>query len=290
MKKVLCNKISIILLLNGLLITIYTFLVPLIYMIFQNSLGNKLITIIFIPILVILYIVLHILWYKRFAKKMGKYIWKENNTIIYDNKIFIPTILILKIVYKLKYSNPPQLLFYLCDDTIQTIYISKIALKKVIKELKLTVIYKVKDKEIIKKERKQKITDNEKTVKTFIKDNKLAIIFFTIGLVLTVVSFILHNKYNNIAIKTILIVLCVVSGWLQLFCVYVKKIDRDVLARIIVSTIATIVILVIMTLLIMLLFNDMDAEITSDCIFIVIYLFPSFILVGLVTLLILSGM
>ena len=60
MKKILCNKLGIILVINSILISIYVFLIPLTYLIFQKSLGNKLVTQVFLPIYAVLYIILHI--------------------------------------------------------------------------------------------------------------------------------------------------------------------------------------------------------------------------------------
>ena len=84
--------------------------------------------------------------------------------------------------------------------------------------------------------------------------------------------------------------MCIACGWSQLYLFYVRKIEDDVFTRIVISTIAAVVILVIMSILLMLLLNDINEVINLDCILFTIYLFPSFIIIGLLLLLIMSGM
>lgn len=287
MKKILCNKLGIILVINSILISIYVFLIPLTYLIFQKSLGNKLVTQVFLPIYAVLYIILHIYFYKKNIKKYGIYMYVENDTIVYNNKVFIPKIMITKIVYQAINMDEKTLIFYLCDDSVEEMYMRKNVVKKISKQFNLNIIY---DKEARKKYKENKKKSNKQEISNFFKNNKYIILSCIIGLILTVLSFVLHYKINNVTIKVIMCLLCVACGWGQFFFLYVIKIDKDILTRIIVSTIASIAVIIIMTIVGIGISHNMNAEITADCIFFAIYLFPSFVLVGLLALLIMSGL
>lgn len=287
MKKVLCNKIFVLIVVNSILLLIYAFLIPITYVIFGRRLGNLNVTYIFIPIYALLYVILHIVLFKKISKKMGIYMFMSNNTITYNNKIYIPRIMITKIIYRPINIDEKTLEFHLCDGTVEQMYMSKYALKQVIKAFDLNVIH---DKESRKKYKINKREQNKLEITSFLRKNKYPIIFCIIGLILTIASFILHNKINNNLLKTIICIMCIACGWSQLYLFYVRKIEDDVFTRIVISTIAAVVILVIMSILLMLLLNDINEVINLDCILFTIYLFPSFIIIGLLLLLIMSGM
>ena len=282
MKKILCNKLGIILVINSILISIYVFLIPLTYLIFQKSLGNKLVTQVFLPIYAVLYIILHIYFYKKNIKKYGIYMYVENDTIVYNNKVFIPKIMITKIVYQAINMDEKTLIFYLCDDSVEEMYMRKNVVKKISKQLNLNIIY---DKEARKKYKENKKKSNKQEISNFFKNNKYIILSCIIGLILTVLSFVLHYKINNVTIKVIMCLFCVACGWGQFFFLYVIKIDKDILTRI-----ASIAVIILMTIVAIGISHNMNAEINADCIFFAIYLFPSFVLVGLLALLIMSGL
>jgi len=276
MKKILCNKIDIVIFVSFIVYIIYIILFVITYLVVAKTLGLLYANSIVIPVMLIISTITNILCINKRISKYGKYIYIENNTIIYNEEIKIPLLLLKEIVYIEGYGRPPSLNFYLINDNDEMIYISKRITRKIEKELTLEIKYDING---LTDKFKDNCNSLKLEIKQFIKKHYLRILLAILGLVLTILSFYLNNIFNkNIILIIILSILCFICGFIQLYFLYISEEQVDHFTRVFLSIFFNIFIIFIGSIFFVSTSNPLLNEDPSIyCMFYAIFLFPSFV-------------
>jgi hypothetical protein len=134
-----------------------------------------------------------------------------------------------------------------------------------------------------------------KKFKETIKKYKFQILFAFIGLLITIGSFWLYetNK-NNVLLIIVLLIVCFLFGWFQMYVLYIKDREVDKLAAVIATIFASIIFLVIVfTLLILFYVAMIEQPFNISYVYYTFFLYPSFVVVIMIIMLLmllLSGM
>lgn len=182
-----------------------------------------------------------------------------------------------------------ELTFYLNDDTTKT--------TQVIREKTIIKIGKSLDISVnrLGKSRKEQIKDyrreTKESFKLFIKKEWPKIIGSMVGLMITVISFVLYIQIINMnLVKMILIVVSICYGIFQLYILYFKTLEKDLLSRFILCVLAAFAFIAI-TFVVITLFSILLLELpyTNDFFFYSVFLLPSFVVVLVLIMLLITG-
>ncbi len=220
-----------------------------------------------------------------------EFIIKEQSLFYKDHRhdFRIDKLNIYSIVYR-PLSFGYELTFYLNDESVKTIEISRVSpIKKLEKELKLPI-------NALGSTKKQKLSlsikSTKESFKLFIKKEWSKILGSILGIIITVTSIILFVQYKDIDyIKMMLIAVSIGYGIFQFYNVYFKFQNEDILAKLILSIVASLafiaIVFVVITLLAILL---LKMPYTNDFIYYSIFLLPSFVIVVALIILVIVGL
>ena len=289
MKKICVNK-SDPYILYGISTTVFfvVILFGITTLFIKDELLSYIIFGIMFPSSILLTILTTLLLSKEYLKKYAKYIEIDKQKIVYDNNLTIPIFLIKKIVYKKERNEAKTLWFYMANDNIDKIILSKRVVKLLQKEINIKIEYDLK---IPKVPFKQKIKELYTSLNKKIKEYKRIIIFAIIGLGLTIISFILHARFNkNVILDIILALITFTYGIIQFYYAYFSKTDFDKFEKIFFSIGSAILFIVIVSLLILIgMCVMLDLSATIYILLWSCFLIPSFIIVVGIVILLMVG-
>jgi len=291
MKKICTNKSDIYAIYGCIffVISLFAWMITMITLTEKNSRGLTLL------ICTISYIVfptlLTILLSEMHVKKYGKYIKINDRCLIYDDEINIPYLLIKRIEYKKEKDKPKTLYFYMVNDNIEQFTFDKKVVKQIEQLINIPVEYNLKIKKV-KVPFKIKWNNFINKIKTLIKENYIEILFVSIGLIITIISFIIHtNNKTHIIINIILSIICFIFGVLEFYYICFTKEKYDQFTRITMSIVASILFIIIVSLLLLLFICEvLKQEATAYVLLWSVYLLPSFVVVIAIVLLIIAAL
>ena len=231
---------------------------------------------------------LTILFSEIHLKKHGKYIEVKDNSLVYNDELYIPFLLIKKIEYKKEKDQPKTLYFYMVNNNVEKFTFTKKVVKEIEQLIDIPIEYNLKVKKIPFKTKWHNFINK---IKTFLKEYKIIIIFTILGLIITVVSFIIHaNNKNNVLINVILGIICFAFGSVQFYYAYFVEKDYDKFTRKVMAVFASIVFIIIVALLILIGMAIVKVEVTAFVLLWALYLLPSFLIVVGIVILIIVGL
>lgn len=289
MKKICTNKSDIYAIYGCIffIISIVGLLITLSILAEDNDYGKN--ALISLSIFIIVSIILTILCSELHLKKYGKYIEINDKCLVYNEEINIPIFLIKKIEYKKEKDQPRTLYFYMVNDNIEKFTFTKKVVKEIENSVNIPIEYNLK---LPKTPLKQKWKNFINKIKKLVKENYIIIIFTTIGLAITITSFIIHVKHQqNTIINIILVLISLTFGTTQFYYAYFIEKEYDKFTRIIMSLFVSILFIIIVSLLILLFVClVLKLEATIFVLLWATFLLPSFLIVVGIIMLILVGL
>ena len=122
-------------------------------------------------------------------------------------------------------------------------------------------------------------------------DNSLAfIIFFILGVFISVVSYILLANFNILWLKILLSVICIVFAAIEFIYVILDEYNYNPRKKLLITILFTVIYNVVVFLIIFIFMMIFKVNLTYDVIFYSIYSSPSFVVVIGLILLLLVGL
>ena len=151
--------------------------------------------------------------------------------------------------------------------------------KRIIKKVKKILVQGI-DESKLDKVPKKRLKNWLRKLKSFIIEERISIIYVLSGTLLTIFSFIISKRYNNIGLSICLSVICVIQGGFQLDNIWLKEKHTSLLDRFLLACLFIIVFTVIQFGLVCLIeLVLLKRAMSIYYLFYSFYLVPSFVLV-----------
>ena len=125
-------------------------------------------------------------------------------------------------------------------------------------------------------------------MKNFFKENWRRIILAIAGLILTIIAFTLHFQINKTWLIVVISICCFLLGSTQMYNLYIKQKEFDILSSLIITFFASFVfIVVVFAIIVLVCMVSLKEPFSFVFLLYALYLYPSFVIVILIIMLLL---